>query len=221
MADPTRYELLRDLTRLELHLTSNDISDANASTLFDEVLEIYSRFRGILDATIETFVADQADYTLGATVFHIVEVYWNDTYPSADVTDVTESLASERYDNPALRLVDKAKQALQRDYADIDRQNWFDYYSDPTTHKLNLNPIPTTNIIIEYRKLFTTSNFPQNDKNLLKTLFKVKMLEYVMSTAQVSSLGDVTFNNKGMEQRIAKLKFEFYGAIQPVRMGRT
>lgn len=217
----SRYTDLRDLARLELHLSTNDISDTNASTLFDAVLKIYSRFRGELSGREITFVADEQEYDLETGEDYIVSAFWNDTYPDS-LTDIVISgdVQLEQYHNPALVLVEKCKQRLRERMLDENKQPYHDYYSD-TTHKLHIGIIPETNIVIETRKKFTDEDYPQNDEDILKSLLQAKMLGYVKGVMQVKSQGDVTFNIDGMTKDIKRLEAEFYTAVQTTIAGRS
>jgi hypothetical protein len=217
----SRYTDLRDLARLEQHLNDTDISDTNASTLFDEVLKIYSRFRGKASARVITKVADEQEYSLESGEDYIINAFWNDTYPDS-LTDVVISgdVQLEQYHNPALVLVEKCKQRLRERMLDENKQPYHDYYSN-TTHKLHIGIKPTTNIVIETRKKFTNEDYPQNDEDILKSLLQAKMLGYVKGVMQVKSQGDVTFNIEGMAKEIKRLEAEFYTAVQTTIAGRS
>jgi len=222
MADPTRYESLRDLARLEQHLNDTDISDANASTLFDAVLKIYSRFRGEISARVITFTADQQEYDLETGEDYIVNAFWNDTYPnSLSDSIISGDIQLEQYHNPALVLVEKCKQRLRERMLDETKQPYHDYYSNATSHKLHIGIAPETNIVIETRKLFTSTTYPQNDEDILKSLLQAKMLGYIKGVMQVKSQGDVTFNIDGMTKEIKRLEAEFYTAVQTTIAGRS
>ena len=222
MADPTRYEALRDLARLEQHLSDTDVSDANASTLFDAVLKMYSRFRGEKSARVITFVADEQEYALENGEDYIISVFWNDTYPgSLSSSVISKDIQLDRYHNPALVLIEKCKQRLSERMLSETKQPWHDYYSNATTHKLHIGIKPTTNIVIETRKKFTQTDFPQNDDEILKSLLQAKMLRYVRGVMQVKSQGDVTFNIEGMTKEIKRLETEFYVAVQTTIAGRS
>ena len=216
-----RYTDLRDLVRLELHLSTNDISDINASTLFDEVLKIYSRFRGEVSGRVITFVVDEQEYSLESGEDYIINVFWNDTYPdSLTYTVISKDIQLERHHNPALALIENCKQRLRERMLDEDKQPYHDYYSN-TTHKLHIGVAPTTNIVIETRKKFTNEDYPQNDEDILKSLLQAKMLGYVKGVMQVKSQGDVTFNIEGMAKEIKRLEVEFYTAVQTTIAGRS
>ncbi|GAH21016.1 unnamed protein product, partial [marine sediment metagenome] len=207
----------RDLARLEQHLTDADISDTNASTLFNAVLKIYSRFRGEKSAREITFVADEQEYDLTSGEDHILSVFWNDTYPDSliDVV-ISGDIQLEQYHNPALILVEKCKQRLRERMLDETEQPWHDYYKligETDTHKLHIGIKPETNIVIETRKKFTNLTFPQNDEDILKSLLQAKMLGYIKGVMQVKSQGDVTFNIAGMTAEIKRLEKEFYTAV--------
>lgn len=221
----SRYIDLRDLARSELHLTDTDISDANASTLFDAILNIYSRFRGEKSTREITYTTDEQEYTLESGEDHVLYVFWNDTYPdSLSDTTVSADIQAERYHNPALVLVDKCKQRLEENMADEVEQPWHDYYKlvgEIDTHKLHIGIAPTTNIVIETRKNFTQADYPQTDEEILKIGLKMKFREYQLGIAQVKSQGDITFDIAGMTAEIKRLRKDFYSSLQTVSAGRS
>ena len=217
MAD-TRYTLLRDLARSELDLTVNDISDTLALILFREALKVYSRFRGIRKITTVEYEDGIADYTIIATIAHIIDIYWNATYPTSVFSETySDAISEERYHNPSLEVVEALKKRLREKYSDVPFQEWQDYYSGDD-HKIRLDPTPTTDIIIEYRELFTDSTYPENDSEAIKTLFKAKMLEHIIGIAQLRSEGDAQFNIEGMERVKSKLESNFYNTVRTVRI---
>jgi len=217
MAD-TRYTLLRDLARDELQLTTDDISDVLALKLFRETLKVYSRFRGIRKVTTINLEEGIADYTIESTVSHIIDIYWNDTYPSAYYSSFASDVITEdRYHNPSLEVIDALKARLREKYQSIPFQEWQDY-SSGDNHKIHLDPVPTTDIILEYRELFTENTFPENDSEAIRLLFKAKMLEHIIGVAQLTGLGDLQFNIAGMERVRAKLEADFYNTVRTMRV---
>jgi len=215
----SRYTDLRDLARQELHISDINITDILAATLFDAVLEIYSRFRGKRKVWIQTFSAGIAEYDLDNSIAHIMNVFWNDTYPGTlTTTTESEAITSEKYHNPALAAVDALKKRLQEKYADVDLQHWEPFYNTGTSkNAIYLDPTPETDIVIEYRELFTQNDFPSQDEAILIGGLKWKMCEYILGIAQVKSQGDVTFNVLGMKQLANHYKTDFYGALRTVR----
>lgn len=214
----SRYTDLRDLARSELNLTTDDISDTLALSLFQETLKVYSRFRGIRKIAIVEFEADVADYTLDATIAHIIDIYWNDTYPTSVFSETyTDTITEERYHNPSLEVVEALKERLREKYQDVPFQEWQDYYSGDD-HKIRLDPTPTTDIIVEYRELFTENTYPENDSETIKSLLKAKMLEHIIGVAQLSTICDASFNIGGMERMKARLEANFYNTVRTVRV---
>lgn len=214
----SRYTDLRDLARSELNLTTDDISDTLALSLFQETLKVYSRFRGIRKIAIVEFEADVADYTLDATIAHIIDIYWNDTYPTSVFSETyTDTITEERYHNPSLEVVEALKERLREKYQDVPFQEWQDYYSGDD-HKIRLDPTPTTDIIVEYRELFTENTYPENDSETIKSLLKAKMLEHIIGVAQLSTICDASFNISGMERMKARLEANFYNTVRTVRV---
>lgn len=215
MADTTRYTTLRDLARDELQLTTNEIGDVLALTLFREALKVYSRFRGIRKTTTVTFAEDTADYTI-ATVGtgHIVDIYWNDTYPTEIYSaSLSTGVSEERLHNPSLAVIEAAKYRAQERSSTVPGQVWRDYY-DGETRMINLDPVPTTDIIIEYREIFTEVTYPENDSEAIRLLFKAKMLGHLIGIAQLKQECDLTFNLDGMAAMKVKLENDFYGAVR-------
>lgn len=217
----TRATDLRDLVRTELHLSSTDVSDTNAATLFTELLKIYSRFRGKRKTKSLTYAAETLDYAVGINDDdYIIGVYWNDTYPEEySAVSESESMVSEQYHNPALKAIDSMKQRRQAQQADVNEQNWSEFY-DSDTRKIHLVQQPETNILVEYREVYATDTYPQNDRNLLKEGLKAQFLEYVRGVAELKSHGDVTYNLTGMRKAIDRHWGNFYKSLQTVGIGR-
>lgn len=213
----TRYTLLRDLARDELQLTTDNISDVLALKLFIQAVKVYSRFRGIRKIQTIECEEDESDYTISTSIAHIIDVYWNDTYPGTVLgTSASDAVSAERYHNPTLEVIAAVKNRLREKYQDIPFQEWQDFWLG-VTHKINLDPVPTTDIIIEYREMFTEATFPENATEAIKALFKAKMLEHIIGVAQLRSEGDAQFNTEGMERIKARLEADFYNTVRTAR----
>jgi hypothetical protein len=221
MADE-RYTLLYNKLKGKYGLSTVDVSDIKMGELFEMVLKIYSRFRGIRDVQTITFAESTLDYELDGAVHHIMAVYWNDTYPEELTGFVasSESIISEQYHHPALIIIDKWKQAMSRQLRDKTLYEWRDY-EDDDTHMIHVNIQPTTNILVEYRKLFTKTDYPRNDEDLLEVLLEAHLLRFLLGVPQITSHGDMRFNIDGMIKLIKELESDFYNTIRTVKIGRS
>lgn len=218
MTATTRYEALRDRIRRRYNLSTTDIDNTVMESLFDDVLDTYSRFRGLRAQEKLTLIAGTADYDLNANVHHIIVALWNDTYPDDDL--LTEQYSEEEYNYPSLRVIKDLKDAIRRANA-IETDQEHQVYNDVDTKKINLDPTPTTDIYVIYRKLFTKETYPFQDNRIIQWLYEAEMLQHCQSTGLVVQLGDIRFDQKRMDQTIEKLRKKFHSHVCPSYCGRS
>lgn len=217
-----RYDALYNSLRGKYGLNETDVPNAKMSELFDKVLETYSRFRGQRNVQIINYATDTLDYNLDSTVFHIIKVYWNDTYPSEFTAAIeSESMASERYHNPALKMIDAYKKRMQAQLAAENLQDWDDFDTAGGVHQIHVNVQPETNILVEHRELFTKANYPRTDEGLIGDMLEAAMLRFILGVPQLMAQGDLRFNIDGMTKIINSLESDFYRTVRTVKIGRT
>jgi len=213
-----RDEDLRDKIRREYHLSTEDISNADMASLFLDTLDEYSRFKGLRTQQKIAFESGVSEYNLESDIHHILAVLWNDTYPSGDI--LTTEYTAEQYHFPSLLIIKDIKIALERASKIETDQEWnVSGSQDGTTKTLILYPIPTTNIYVLYRKLFTNKTYPFTDERIIGYLYEAMMLQFCQSTGIVVQEGDIRLDQKRMDDRITKLHTKFYGHVSPVIIG--
>jgi hypothetical protein len=208
----TRYENLRDKVLRKYHLSTTDIDAMTMEALFNDVLDEYSRFRGIRTQKKYTFDTGAAEKVIDSEIHHIITVLWNDTYPSDDL--LTEEYASEDYHFPSLRVIKDMKAAIERALS-IETEQEFQVSHDGDDKKLILDPAPTTDVFVLYRKLFTKETYPFQDERLLQKGYEAAVLQYCQSTGIVVQVGDLRFDQKRMDDKIAGLNREFHLTLCP------
>ena len=213
----TRYETLRDAVRNKYHLSVSDVDNTNMEALFNQTLDTYSRFRGIRKQQTITLETGVATYSLESDVHHIRTVLWNDTYPGE--AEVTSAYSSEEYNYPSLRMIKDQKNAIRRENVPRTEQEW-QVYTDDTTKKIVLDPVPTTNIIVLYRTLFTNENYPFQDEGIIQYLYEAKMLQYCQSTGIVVRIGDINYDQDRFDKVIGALVNNFLLSVAPYHVGR-
>lgn len=212
----SRYETLRDAVRRKYHLSDTDVDNTVMEDLFKAVLKTYSCFRGIRKQKKYTY--EGQDITLEAAVHYIIAVLWNDTYPSDDL--LFEQPASEEYHYPSLRMIRDLKAAIRRANQVVTDQE-HQVYNDSDVKKLALGPVPTTDVFVIYRKLFTKDDYPFNDERVIQWLYEAEMLQWCQSTGIVIQVGDIRYDQKRMDTMIEKLQNKAYSHLQPSVIGRS
>jgi hypothetical protein len=217
-----RYEALRDRCFNELGISSEDIGTATCLDLFGSVLETYSRFRGLRKHRIITKQEGVREYELQASEFHLVDVLWNEIYPSDRFLNTyVYSSNSEEFHHPSLRIIDLWKTKMQDDLADEVVQDWQDVCDADDKRYVVIDSDPQTNIIIIYRELFTVETFPRNDDEVLRHLFKAKMIGYILGVPQLRTKGDLTFSIDEMKTMQKAEESKFYSMVQFTVADRT
>ena len=212
----SRYEILRDATRCRYNLSETDIDNPTMENLFNAVLKTYSRFRGIRKQKKYTY--EGQDITLDAAIHYIITVLWNDTYPSSDL--LIEQPANEEYHYPSLCMIRDMKAAIRRASQVVTEQE-FQVYNNGDDKKLALDPVPTTDVFVIYRALFTKENYPFNDERVIQWLYEAEMLQWCQSDGLVVQLGDIRYDQKRMDAVIQKLQNKAYSHLQPSMIGRS
>lgn len=197
------------------HLSSTDIDATTSEKLFNKVMADYSRSFGLRAFKQQTYSAGVNEYELPAECHHVLYALWNDSSPEAVLT-VTTTLTAEAiaefWHHPTLRVIDYVKRTYNQTLRSEDEQIWEIYRTDTdgTKRMITLDPTPTTDIYIVYRKLHTKDTYPQEHESIFGPLFEALILRHCQSTGLVVTIGDVTYDHARLDRLIAQLEGDYY-----------
>jgi hypothetical protein len=220
------YDDLKNRILTNYHLSTKDIPDTIAVPIFDDVMNEYSRSFGLRAFSEISKSTGIADYTCPGDCHHFLYALWNASYPGAVLIDApgwTPEQIQEYLNHPSLMVLEFVKRRFYEAHTGYLEQRAQIYRAgtNPVLKKINLDPAPTTNIFIVYRKLHTKDTYPLEDERIFRPLFEAKILRHCQSVGKAVTIGDVTYAHDRLDRIIQKFETEFYGHIQAGAIGRS